>query len=246
MNYLLLVILVITGIASCTSPNTEKKNIASTSNHSPMLVHEVDLQASELHFYIKDKTGKRLGNLGALKSMLEEEGQELSFGVNAGMFNPQHEPVGLYIENGQLLSDLDTQQTGYGNFYLQPNGVFWIDKHQQAGIVTTESFVYNQDLLYATQSGPMLIIDSTIHPIFNPTSSNLNIRNGVGLLPNGKLLFVMSKKKVTFYEMASFFLDAGCKNALYLDGVVSKTYLPNKNWKNLEGNLGSLIGEIKR
>ena len=91
----------------------------------------------------------------------------------------------------------------------------------------------------------MLIIDGKMHPAFQKGSSNLHIRNAVGLLPNGNLLFVMSKKKINFYELANFFIKNNCKNALYLDGFVSRTYLPTENWKQLDGNFGVIIGEIK-
>ena len=73
---------------------------------------------------------------------------------------------------------------------------------------------------YATQSGPMLIIDGQIHPAFKQGTANLNIRNGVGILPNNKLLFVMSKKEMNLYDFANYFKNSGCINALYLDGFV--------------------------
>ena len=86
------------------------------------------------------------------------------------------------------------------------------------------------------------LIDSTeIGTIF--LDKNLNIRNGVGILPNGQLIFGMSKQKINFYDFASFFKSLGCKNALYLDGYISKTYLPSKNWISQDGKFGIIIGE---
>ena len=89
----------------------------------------------------------------------------------------------------------------------------------------------------------MLVIDSVMHSKFMKGSKNLNIRNGVGILPDGKVLFAMSKKKINFYDFASYFMSLGCKNALYLDGAVSKTYLPEKNWVTKGGNFGVIISE---
>ncbi|PUV23912.1 phosphodiester glycosidase family protein [Sphingobacterium athyrii] len=34
------------------------------------------------------------------------------------------------------------------------------------------------------------------------------------------------KKKINFYSLAQFFKQSGCVNALYLDGYVSRAYLP--------------------
>ena len=88
----------------------------------------------------------------------------------------------------------------------------------------------------------MLLINGQIHPAFKKGSSNLNIRNGVGILPNNKVIFAMSKQEVNFYDFAQYFKNLGCKNALYLDGFVSRTYLPGKNWEQLDGNFGVIIG----
>jgi len=91
----------------------------------------------------------------------------------------------------------------------------------------------------------MLLIEGKIHPKFNKDSENLHIRNGVGILPNGNLLFAMSKEEVNFYRLAEFFKDNKCENALYLDGFVSRTFLPSKNWIQEDGNFGVIIGEIE-
>ena len=41
------------------------------------------------------------------------------------MFNKGFLPQGLFIQNQQTLAILDTAE-GNGNFYLKPNGVFYI------------------------------------------------------------------------------------------------------------------------
>ena len=91
----------------------------------------------------------------------------------------------------------------------------------------------------------MLLIDGNIHSKFRKGSSNLNIRNGVGILPNGNILFAMSKEEINFYDLATFFKQKGCKNALYLDGFVSKVYLPSQNWQQTDGIFGVIIAETK-
>ena len=54
-------------------------------------------------------------------------GKELVFAMNGGMYLPNLSPQGLYIENGKVIKQLDKTQEAYGNFYLQPNGVFLIE-----------------------------------------------------------------------------------------------------------------------
>ncbi len=79
---------------------------------------------------------------------------------------------------------------------------------------------------YATQSGPMLVIDGAIHPVFNPDSLSRKRRNGVGLSEDGRRIsFAISDIPVTFHAFATLFRDElQTKNALFLDGSVSKIY----------------------
>ena len=163
--------------------------------------------------------------------------------MNGGMYQKDGSPQGLYIEKGKVISPLEKRKTGYGNFYLQPNGVFYLTEDRRAKISTSTNFVNQDDIKYATQSGPMLIIDGQIHPKLTKGSKNFHIRNAVGILPNGHILFVMSKDKINFYDLATFFKEQGCQNALYLDGFVSRTYLPSEEWIQLDGNFGVIMAE---
>lgn len=165
----------------------------------------------------------------------------LKFAMNGGMFEINNVPKGLYIENSEIFNKIDTSK-GKGNFYLQPNGVFFITKNKEPEIVETKKFRYNPNVQFATQSGPLLLVDGNINPMFQEQSKNLNIRNGVGILQNGNVVFAMSKKEVNFYNFALLFKELDCKSALYLDGFVSRTYFPEKNWIQEDGNFGVMIG----
>lgn len=211
-----------------------------------ILSHRVDLKKSTLQFYWKNQQGEILRSFDKLNTMVKAQGNELVFAMNAGMFNPDHSPTGLYIEDGKELAKINRRQKGSGNFLLQPNGVFYITKEGKAAIVATKDFETASNIAYATQSGPMLLINGAYHPAFNKGSLNLHIRNGVGILPNGNLLFAMSKERINFYDFASFFSSKGCKNALYLDGAISKTYLPEKGYNNIQSDFGVMIAETKK
>jgi len=212
----------------------------------PKIVHHfVDLQKQKLQFYSTNENGQPYSNIGNLKHALEKKKQHLVFAMNGGMFNKNLTAQGLYIENGQLLSALDTTKIGYGNFYLQPNGVFYINKQGKASICKTENLAIDKNLQYATQSGPLLVVDGDIHPKLTKGSKNLHIRNGVGLLPDGNLLFAISKEPINFFDFATFFKNNSCNYALYLDGFVSKMYLPQKKQIQLDGQFGIIIAEIE-
>ncbi len=209
------------------------------------ITHIVNLEKQDLAFYWKDEAGKRFGNIHNLKKWAESKSNRLVFAVNGGMYKKDGSPQGLYIENSKKLIDIDLKQKGYGNFYMQPNGVFYITNDNMGVVCKTTDFT-NKNIKFATQSGPMLLINGKMHHRFIKGSDNLNIRNGVGILPNNNLVFVMSKEKINFYDFASYFKSLGCKNALYLDGFVSKTYLPEKDSFSLDGDFGVIIGEIEK
>jgi uncharacterized protein YigE (DUF2233 family) len=212
-------------------------------DESRILSHTVDLNKQHLGFYWKNEKGELYSNFNSLKEQLQRDGQKLTFAMNGGMYNKYSSPQGLFIEKGKILANIDTVKSGYGNFYMQPNGVFYITNDNEAVVCVTDGVGSQENIKYATQSGPMLLIDGMMHPRFIEGSSNLHIRNGVGILPDGKLLFAMSKEKINFYDLASYFKQNGCKNALYLDGFVSRTYLPSKGWEQVDGNFGVIIGE---
>lgn len=204
----------------------------------------VDLKTEELKLYWKNDKGEIMKNFENLSSFLETKNKRLVFAMNAGMFKKDFSPQGLYIEDNQVLNSLDTT-SGSGNFYLKPNGVFYITNQNHANITRTNDFVNNKQIKYATQSGPMLLIDGNINAVFKEGSTNLHIRNGVGILPDGKVVFAMSKDKINFYDFAAYFQRLNCKNALYLDGFVSRVYLPEKDWVQKDESFGVMIGIAK-
>jgi len=243
MKLVKLLVLILYTLSCNTAAQKQSEQII---GQSKIVHHVVDLQKQTLRFYSTNKNGQPYSNIGNLKQALEKREEHLVFAMNGGMFTKNLTAQGLYIENGQLVSTLDTTKTGYGNFYLQPNGVFYINKQGKANICKTKDFILDDNLRYATQSGPLLVVDGNIHPKLTEGSKNLHIRNGVGVLPNGNLLFAISKEPIIFFDFATFFKSNGCNNALYLDGFVSKMYLPQKKWIQLDGRFGIIIAEIEK
>jgi uncharacterized protein YigE (DUF2233 family) len=173
----------------------------------------VDPKQQPVRMYWKDDKGEKLRSIKRLRTWLQARHQRLLFATNGGMYKPGNTPLGLFVEQGVALTPLDTA-SGTGNFYLKPNGVFFLTANGKAGIIPTTAFQLQPHIRYATQSGPMLVLNGQIHPAFNAHSTNLNIRNGVGILPNGTVLFVMSKGKVSLYDFAAYFQRQGCQTAL--------------------------------
>ena len=208
-----------------------------------ILSYTVDPKFNNIQLYWRNDKGSPFKSIEKLKSWLDSKNRSLLFATNGGMYNEDNIPKGLYIEKNALLTPLDTT-SGNGNFYLKPNGVFYVTNSKKNVICKTSDFKLRSNILYATQSGPMLVINGEIHDSFKLGSTNLNIRNGVGVLPDGRVVFNMSKEPINFYDFAKYFKDLGCKNALYLDGFVSRTYLPEQKWVQTDGDFGVIIGVI--
>jgi uncharacterized protein YigE (DUF2233 family) len=88
----------------------------------------------------------------------------------------------------------------------------------------------------------MLVKNNLINSQFLFNSTNLNIRNGVGISKKWKrplVVMVISDTKVNFYDFALLFKSIlGCDNALYLDGAISKMYVKGEKTRDLSGELG--------
>jgi uncharacterized protein YigE (DUF2233 family) len=84
--------------------------------------------------------------------------------MNGGMYQEVLSSLGLYIEKGETQYRLSRRQQGYGNSYIQPNGVFYLTNSGEGHIVATSEFKPNSEIEYATQSGPMLLVDGEINP----------------------------------------------------------------------------------
>jgi uncharacterized protein YigE (DUF2233 family) len=154
---------------------------------------------------------------------------KLLFAVNGGMFEQDLSALGLLISNGKKEKNINLKKSSYGNFYLLPNGVFLIDNNNDALVVTSENYSDKKyKPKFATQSGPMLVTNGKINSNFTQGSKNTVIRNGVGINQKGEVIFAISEEPVNFYEFAELFRDElKCKNALYLDGVVSQYFVPS-------------------
>jgi len=204
--------------------------------------YQCDLRKVQVKFYWKNRKGKYLKSLKNLWAHTQKQQETLIFATNAGMYKANHHPVGLYVNNQQQINPLNLK-TKRGNFFLKPNGVFMITKQREAHIVESSQYTKNStSVRYATQSGPMLLLNGQIHSKFGKNSPNRNIRSGVGIINKHEVIFAISNQEVTFYEFASFFKQLGCQNALYLDGHISKMYLPALKRYDDGGNFGVMMG----
>lgn len=188
------------------------------------IVCSPDAAKGSLQLFWRGADGQPYRTFSQLADSLTAKGKTLVFAINAGMYQPDFTPLGLYVENGQELRPAETgTRTGepgkIPNFYKQPNGVLYWGS-AGAGILSTGDFIKQKPAAeFATQSGPMLVIDNRLHPALIPGSSDRARRSGVGVCDGGKVRFAISEDSVNFHDFARFFRDGlHCPNALFLDG----------------------------
>ena len=205
---------------------------------------EVDPKKDDLQMFLKFDKGIYIHDFTGLETYLAGKGEKLLFAANAGMFQPDFSPCGLLVENGTEVSPLNTND-GEGNFYMKPNGVFLInDKHEARVINAADYPTELSPAVWATQSGPMLVMRGDINPDFNAASKSLKIRSGVGVRKDGIAVFVLSHQPVSFYDFASLFADRlKCPNALFLDGDISSFHVPGMK-HDLPQTFGPMIGVV--
>lgn len=198
-------------------------------------VVRIDLRHQTLSLHWRDPaTGAPFASIEALRQWAQAHGQRLLFAANAGIYDANAAPLGLHVENGKTLVPLNLAHgnPASGNFSLLPNGVFAIDAHGHASVQASTAFkAAGKPVRWATQSGPMLVIDGALNPHFLADSGSLKWRSGVCAKTPNEVVFAASEVPVNFHDFARLFRDQlGCRNALYLDGTISQLYVDGEGY----------------
>lgn len=181
---------------------------------------------------------RRFAELGAA---LGARTGDVAFAMNAGMFDDAGAPIGLAVADGRAVRAIN-RRAGGGNFHLMPNGVFLVRRDGSAAVLTSGDYAPSAEIAFATQSGPMLVIDGKLHPKFDADGTSKYVRNAVGIGPDGKPVFVISQDVVSFGKLARFFRDeVKARDALYLDGSVSSLWDPANGRMDNFTELGPMV-----
>ena len=210
--------------AALVQPARAQQCVEDVFDDSSYVVCTVDPATSDLQLFWRNAQGEPYRSFSNLAEALGDKRRELVFAVNAGMYRPDFTPVGLHVEHGRELRPADTTAVEgppgqVPNFYKKPNGVFFLGQ-KRADILPTSAFLEAKpQARFASQSGPMLVIDNQLHPALIPGSTDKRRRSGVGVCRSGQVRFAISDGGVNFHDFARFFRDRlACPNALYLDG----------------------------
>lgn len=206
-------------------------------------VCEADPARETVRLFHSDGDGKVLGTFDNAEATLG--GASFAWAMNAGMYHPDRRPVGLYVENGREIGRIVTRK-GPGNFGMLPNGVLCLDDASASVIEARRFKAEGIRCRYATQSGPMLVIDGALHPRFLKDSDSTYIRNGVGVRSDGRLMTAISNQPVNFHQFARLFRDVlETPNALFMDGNISRLYVPGLKRHDLGFPMGPILGVVE-
>lgn len=202
----------------------------------------VKFSDDHLALYLNDSKGDKFGSIANLRTYLESEGRVVLMAMNAGMYHETGEPVGLYQSENEERSPIVLNE-GPGNFGLLPNGVFCQTAENWVVMESRQFDNAKPECTFATQSGPMLVINNALHPRFLPQSDSRYVRNGVGVSADGsEAILAISQKPVTFYEFGNLFLEKlETPNALYLDGAISQFYVKDGRRQGWPFALGPIL-----
>ncbi len=215
---------------------------------SRFIVCTFDARRQDMRLFSRAASGGGyLRSFEAVQQVLGGDASHVRFAMNAGMFNDAGAPIGLYIENGDEQKSISLTD-GPGNFHLKPNGVFWQRQDGTLHISVSDDYATEvPSARWATQSGPMLVINGVMHPRFADDGASRFIRNGVGLRDEHTAYFVISTGFVSFGRFARFFRDdLHCRDALFLDGTVSSLWAPSVGRFDDNHALGPMVVVMDR
>ena len=199
-----------------------------------------DRRHDEVALYLDGPRGP-LRSFAALETAVGPRLQRLRFAMNGGMYDEEGRPIGLHVEDGRERRAINRRR-GPGNFHMLPNGVFTVAPDGRVAVVPSDRYRPASRPRWATQSGPMLVVDGRLHPAIQDNGPSLHIRNGVGVDSEDTAWLVISDEAVSFGRLARFFRDSlNCRNALYLDGSVSSLWDRPGGRRDPRADLGPLI-----
>ena len=221
----LLVSLVLAAAALANDSTMPRAEVTERQEVDGVTYHIATVDPARVRVLWADDAGRPLRTFDALAKHIEAKGWKAELLMNGGIFEPGGVPSGLLIQEGKELRPVN-RRDGEGNFYLKPNGVFFLTD-TAAGVIDTAKWPpADRAVRSAVQSGPLLLRDGKVHPAFRKESASRLIRNGVGVTRDGKVALAMtdfdSEKLPNLFEFAMLFRKLGCDDALFLDGDLSQ------------------------
>ena len=163
-----------------------------------------DLTKADLRLFWRKPDGAPYATFSALADQLAGQGRSLQFAMNGGMYGDDLSPDRpLRRERGRDARGQHRHgrraSRGKSRISTRSRTAYFIVHGDEAGVTSTDAFVSERPAAdFATQSGPMLVIDGAIHPAFIVDSTDRKQRNGVGVTSPTKVHFVITEGRGEF------------------------------------------------
>lgn len=210
------------------------------------VVARISPSSVDVRLHLLNQNGRPHGSVRRFVQANVARGEVVLFAMNAGIFEDRITPTGLHVERGHVIQPVNLRTRLPGNFYAQPNGVFWIGRDGAVRLdrsqVAATQIPHMQE---ATQSGPVLVENGRINPAI-ASWTRRTTRNGVGVCENGTVVLAISLDIVSVPSFARMFLAQKCSSALYLDGYYSTMALPNGAILGRDGRATGILAVVPR
>lgn len=176
-------------------------------------VFRIDLDKNQLALV----TAKHLALKNASADQFAEHSKAL-LSINGGFFDHEFNPLGLRITNKKLENPLK-RISWWGIFYVKDN---------RPHISNVRHFNHDDDIVFAVQSGPRLLIKGKI-PSLKP---GLADRSALGITPDGKVIILVSTNSaMSTHDLAEMLKTSplSCTDAINLDGGSSSQLFAHIN-----------------
>ena len=186
------------------APGIEYRDLGATPLTPWAHIHafRVDLKKHQLDLVTAQSISQKNASIEALA-----HSDQALIAINGGFFDTKFRPLGLRINQHHEYNPIKR---------ISWWGVFLIKK-QQPYIISAHEYQHDNDIEFAIQSGPRLIIDGTI-PHLRPGVAE---RSALGITHHNKLIILVTENAIiTTTELAQLMKapPLNCYNALNLDG----------------------------
>ncbi|MBI2785159.1 MAG: phosphodiester glycosidase family protein [Legionella longbeachae] len=162
----------------------------------------IDLNKNKLELV----NAKNLALKNASADQFAEQSKAL-LSINGGFFDHEFNPLGLRINN-KILENPLKRISWWGIFYIKKN---------KAHISSLKHFNHNDEIDFAIQSGPRLLIKRKI-PSLKPGDAD---RSALGITADGKIIILVSTNAAMSTDKLAHLLRSpplSCIDAINLDG----------------------------
>lgn len=169
---------------------------------------------SHIHVFRIDLTKNKLESISANKLKVKNASADqfaqyshALLSVNGGFFDKEFKPLGLRINNKQLENPLKLI-SWWGIFYV---------KNNKAYISNARHFYHDNQIEFAIQSGPRLLINGKTPHL----KQGIADRSALGITKEGKVIILVSTNAAMTTDELAHLLKSPplyCTNAINLDG----------------------------